>query len=182
MGSTASKTASNTVRKFPAQASQAAVRSRPQAPRPQQSQPKPSGQQNGTPHSDDSVEEVTPAFSQRLQTMGVVQPNPTFSPSSTVMSHSADAQPTPLAPNFPSIRSNPTLSVLEARRMLQQQADMELESMAQRPDLGRRFLDMRTVMEAMQMREHGLSDADIETKLKIRPGLISKLGKATVFL
>jgi hypothetical protein len=41
---------------------------------------------------------------------------------------------------------------------------------------GRRFLDMRTVVDAAKLRDRGVPDKDIELRLRIQPGLLGRLG------
>lgn len=110
--------------------------------------------------------------------MGVVQPNPTYSPSSTAVQH-PDAPPAFNAgPVFPSSKNNVTLSVLEARRKLQEQADEDMELFNQAGvKAQRRFLDMRTLIDAIQLLDRGLSPRDVEAKLGLKPDLLAKLGR-----
>ena len=124
---------------------------------------------------------VTGNFSQRLQQMGVVQPNPTYSPSSTAMPHE---NPTPLGrpsgstgPAFTPARSNPTLSALEARRRLQQEAEAEFEALGTGKPHGRRFVDMRTLVDAMTLLNRGTPQEEIEKRLNLESGLLERLGK-----
>lgn len=119
---------------------------------------------------------VSGDFSRRLQEMGIVQPNPTFSPSSIADPGIPDGPSAPLGPMYPPSRKNATLSVLEARRRLQQQAEEELESMGRNSSQGRRFVDMRTMVEAIQLRDRGFPPAEIEHRLRLKPGLMNRLG------
>lgn len=118
---------------------------------------------------------VSPSFSSRLQQMGIVEPNPTFSPSSTASPRFPEG-PDPSKPLYPSSRSNTTLSALEARRKLQEMADQELESGAAR----RRFVDVRTVVDAVRMRENGWKAGDIESRLGVQEGFMKRLGNKSV--
>lgn len=128
----------------------------------------------------DSVDpDFNPAeFSRRLNQMGIVQPNPTYSPSSTAVQH-PDAPPAFNAgPVFPSSRNNVTLAVLEARKQLQQLADEDMEAINEAGKQAvRRFLDMRTLIDAIQLLDRGLSTAEVEKKLSLQPKLLSKLGR-----
>ena len=124
---------------------------------------------------------VTGNFSQRLQQMGVVQPNPTYSPSSTAM---PPENPAALArrsgsagPAFAPTRSNPTLSALEARRRLQQEAEAEFEALGTGKPGGRRFVDMRTLVDAMTLLNRGTPQEEIEKRLNLENGLLERLGK-----
>ncbi|KFA72477.1 hypothetical protein S40288_08605 [Stachybotrys chartarum IBT 40288] len=177
MGSSASKASRDTVRKFPSQATQAVTKANKQnVPRPNVGASNPAPPL--TESRDDGLDpsDVTGDFSRRLQQMGVVQPNPTYSPSSTAGTHGDAAPPTPLGPMFPSASNNTTLSVLEARQRLQRAAEEELEAGGQSSSQSRRFVDMRTLVDAMQLRHRGMSSADIERKLRMRPGLLHNIG------
>src|SRR5687768_13586739 len=109
---------------------------------------------------------ISPSFSSRLQQMGIVDPNPTFSPSSTASPQFPQFPqgPNPSQPLYPSSRTNTTLSALEARRRLQEEADRELESGAAR----RRFVDVRTVVDAVRLRDNGWKVPDIEARLGVQ--------------
>ncbi|KAI9171888.1 hypothetical protein HJFPF1_01379 [Paramyrothecium foliicola] len=192
MGSSSSKAARGAARKFPTRAPQAVP---PQASKQpvKPTQPNVGLNSDGTfPtyclfHSSTHYSEaqnleasdhdaVTGDFSRRLQEMGIVQPNPTFSPSSTAGPAIPNGPTAPLGPLFPPARSNATLSVLESRRHIQQQAEDEVESLGLGTSQGRRFVDMRTMVEAIQLRGQGYATIDIEKKLRLQPGLLAKLG------
>lgn len=111
--------------------------------------------------------------------MGVAQPHPTFSPSSTANPMSPDAShhfPPPPG-NYPSAANNATLNVLEARRRLQEQADREVEGMGKSGDRGREFLDVATIRDVLAMRQRGDRSADIESRLGLRRGVVDRLGR-----
>ena len=125
----------------------------------------------------------TSDFSRRLQQMGVAQPNPTFSPSSTANS-SLDPADTgfhhPPGPVFASSKQNTTLSVLDARRCLQQRAEEDFEAMGRASSTGRQFIDMRTMIDALQLLDRGLSRAQVEKQLKLRPSVLNQLGRSGI--
>ena len=121
---------------------------------------------------------VTGDFSRRLQQMGVADPNPTYSPSSFAASNLGPSSPS--GPTFAPSRSNPTLSALEARQRLQQEAELDFEAMGRANTQGRRFLDMRTVVDALKMRGHGIPDGEIEKRLRIQRGLLERLGRQSI--
>ncbi|KAL1875314.1 hypothetical protein VTK73DRAFT_10151 [Phialemonium thermophilum] len=116
---------------------------------------------------DDPSEFMNPAFSARLKQMGVAQPNPTFSPSSTA---SPSLHPNPA--------QNVTLGVLDARRRLQDRADRELDTLSRRGDSGggREFLDACTLRTVLAMRQRGEAAGDIEAQLRLKPGVVQRLG------
>lgn len=71
-----------------------------------------------------------------------------------------------------------TLAVLEARKQLQQQADEDMEAVNEAgSNAVRRFLDMRTLIDAIQLLDRGHSSAEVEKKLGLQPKLLSKLGR-----
>ncbi|KYK55374.1 hypothetical protein DCS_07337 [Drechmeria coniospora] len=115
-------------------------------------------------------------FSERLHRMGVVLPNP-GSRSSRIANASPGGDHT--APFFPTTSRNTTLSALAARRALQDVADQELEKMGSRGFHGRRFLDIRSIVDAMRMCDRGVPQSEIEKRLKLQPGVLSRLGYPT---
>ena len=108
--------------------------------------------------------------------MGVVQPNPTFSPSSTASTLPDVSQYAPLAPNFPAAKHNHTLGTLEARRRLQDQAATEFNDMGKSAGGGREFLDVATIRDILTRRQRGDKAGDIESKLMLRAGVVGRLG------
>ncbi|KND91241.1 hypothetical protein TOPH_04184 [Tolypocladium ophioglossoides CBS 100239] len=207
MGSSSSKTAAAAsrgaaARQFPSRAPGASIPHRtPRTRTEPRSKPKPplgdgtkdqdpgkAQQPNANPRSVAAIRAdamdpdfASGGFSQRLHQMGIVQPNPTFSPSSTAVPQaSTTTLQAPAAPIFPSARNNTTLSVLEARRALQQRADEDLEKMGRYGSQGRRFLDMRAALDAMQMRHRGVPSSDIEQRLRLEPGIMDRLGRRQV--
>jgi hypothetical protein len=126
----------------------------------------------------DLPEFITPDFADRLRKMGIAQPNPTFSPSS-IASPFPDASGIKQSfstPQFPSSSSNATLGVLEVRRRLEAQAKRELENMGKSTDKGREFLDIGTVKQILVLRQGGASSTDIEARLRLKPGVVARLG------
>jgi len=110
--------------------------------------------------------------------MGIAQPNPTYSPSS-IASPFPDAsgiKQSLSTPRFPSSSSNATLSVLEVRRRLDTRARAELENTGKSTDKGKEFLDIGTVKQMLVLRQGGASAADIETRLRLKPGVVARLG------
>ncbi|KAF7563257.1 hypothetical protein G7046_g874 [Stylonectria norvegica] len=179
MGSSTSKAAQGAARKYPIRAPGSSLPSAPRA----KIAPNDVSKRLGDGPKDEAVradamdpDSVTGDFSRRLHQMGIAQPNPTYSPSSTASSHLGPHAP--IAPSsFPSARGNRTLSALDARQRLQQEADNDLEAIGRTGAQGRRFLDMRTVVDAIKLRDHGQSPREIEIKLRIQPGLLDKLGR-----
>ncbi|KAK0657149.1 hypothetical protein B0T16DRAFT_425485 [Cercophora newfieldiana] len=186
MGSSGSKTAQNAARRFPTRAPGSAPP--PTATRTPRPSPRPQAQPQAS-HAEEDVstgsvdaysgtDSVNRAFADRLKQMGVAQPNPIFSPSSTV-SGFPDAYPTAQSfskPQFPPAVGNATLGVLAARRRIQEQADLELENMGRPGAQGRELLDIATVKKILIMRQRGDETADIELKLRLKPGVVARLG------
>ena len=111
--------------------------------------------------------------------MGAVQPNPTYSPSSTAANMPSPPgipNQTVGAPQFPPSKGNPTLSALESRRRLQNQAEKDFETMGSANSSGRRLMDMRTLIDALQLLNRGMSQPEVEKKLKLEAGLLNRLG------
>ena len=123
--------------------------------------------------------EFSAEFADRLQKMGIVQPNPTYSPSSIAspfLNAPPGRRPSASSPQYPAPSSNVTLGVLEARRQLEARAREELENMGKSTDKGKEFLDIGTVKQMLVLRQGGASATDIEKRLGLRPGLVAKLG------
>lgn len=110
---------------------------------------------------------VAAGFSQRLHRMGVVQPN-------------SNRPAAASAAVFPSPEKNASLSVFEARQALQRRADDDLATRGRPGIHGRRFLDMGAVIDAMKMRDRGMTSSDIEARLHLEPGTMDRLGRPSV--
>ncbi|PHH88766.1 hypothetical protein CDD83_7073 [Cordyceps sp. RAO-2017] len=124
-------------------------------------------------------ENLSSDFSRRLHDMGVAQPASSFSPPFKAALPPSQAGASEFL--FPPTRSNTTLSVLEARRLLQRQANIDTNISSPDSPSGRRLLDMRTILEAMLLRDSGTALSDIERKLRLQPGTVGKLGPRGVF-
>lgn len=123
---------------------------------------------------------IQPALAQRLREIGAVQPNPTYSPSSTASSSPSFTQEMPShhnsGPVFPPSSSNPVLAALEARARVQREAEEEFESLGLSNSEGRRFLAAGMVRDILVMREKGASEAQIENRFNLRKGVVRSLG------
>ncbi|KAF7551311.1 hypothetical protein G7Z17_g5092 [Cylindrodendrum hubeiense] len=178
MGSSSSKVARGAARKYPTRAPGSAIPAA--APRRQpiaksKAEPLGDGIKDDAIRADSMDPDFAPGdFSRRLHSMGIADPNPTYSPSSTAAYNLGPQNNMRAA--FPPSLFNPTLSALAARQRFQQEAEQDFESMGRANTQGRRFLDMRTMVDAMKLRGHGVADKDIEAKLRIRPGLLERLG------
>lgn len=116
--------------------------------------------------------------------MGIVDPNPTFSPSSRAAgAHQLGGMPSSAAgPVFPSSRANVTLSALDSRRRVQQRAEEDMERFQQVGIRGarRRYVDMRTLADALQLLDKGVPAAEVESKMGMEEGLLGRLGQKGV--
>lgn len=140
--------------------------------------------------------------------MGIVQPNPTFSPSSTagpvqlpttgsrptggveVRGHDDDilrqierhrqqyARPSAQSPSGTAVQPNTTLSVLDARRRIQDLASADDENISQH---GREFLSALTIRDALVLRSRGIDPNTIEKRLRLKAGVIARLGPRGLF-
>ncbi|KOS23320.1 hypothetical protein ESCO_006636 [Escovopsis weberi] len=195
MGSSSSKvsraSASGAARKFPARtpataAAEAGVKRKPHGASPSAPPQAEAVNSQGAadPKSSSSSSSSDPDltagdFTRRLHEMGIVQPNPTFSPSSTASSSlSPESAVAPLGPLFPAARHNATLSVLEAQRRLEHQAAEDFEAMGR--GAPRRFVDVGMLADAVELRARGVPDAEVERRLRLTPGLLGRLGPAGV--
>lgn len=120
-------------------------------------------------------------FSQRLHEMGMVQPNVTFSPSSTAKNDVRKVASDPSMIQYPSNKQNATLSVLEARRHLQQQANDDIAKTGLRGRQYKRFVDTRILINTIKLRDQGMPYAEIEERHCLEPGTVKKLGCHGVF-
>lgn len=127
---------------------------------------------------------LQPGLAERLRQIGVVQPNPTYSPSSTASPTSgepATAGAGAPGPVFPSPSNNAVLSALEARARLSREAEEEFESLGLSSGNGRRFLTSGMIRDVLVMRERGAADADIENRFNLRSGVVRRLGPRGLF-
>lgn len=111
--------------------------------------------------------------------MGVVDPQPTYSPSS----RAAGGIPSSAAgPIFPSTQTNVTLSALASRRQVQARADADTERFQQVGLRGaaRRYVDMRTLADALQLLDKGVPAGEVEARMGMQEGLLARLGRKGV--
>lgn len=214
MGSASSKAARGASRKFPTRSPSSAVSqtTRPRAQQPAASKADGSKDQSTPPLparrisppyrsyrfffllliqnlaaviDDASDPDFSPAgFASRLQQMGIVDPNPTYSPSSRAggAHHLGGGLSSAAGPIFPSSRANVTLSALESRRAVQERAEQDTERFQQVGIRGaqRRYVDMRTLSDALQLLDKGVAAAEVEARMGMQAGLLQKLGRKGV--
>ncbi|KAM3503846.1 hypothetical protein MY11210_008573 [Beauveria gryllotalpidicola] len=185
MGSASSKAARGASRKFPARSAESAASQttrRQRASQPREADDVSKDQQETTDHDPD----FTPAgFASRLQQMGIVDPHPTFSPSSRAASaHQLGGLPSSAAgPIFPaSSTANATLAALAARRGVQERAEADTERFQRVGMRGaaRRYVDMRTLSDALQLLDRGVPRDEVEARMGMQDGLLARLGRKGV--
>lgn len=133
--------------------------------------------------SPNPADSLQPGLAERLRQIGVVQPNPTYSPSSTASPTTTSSQSLQEhggggggGPVFPSPSNNAVLSALEARERLSREAEEEFESLGLSGGQGRRFLTSGMIRDVLVMRERGASDGEIENRFNLRRGVVRRLG------
>ncbi|OAA73426.1 hypothetical protein ISF_00327 [Cordyceps fumosorosea ARSEF 2679] len=186
MGSASSKAARSAPRKFPARSAGSAVAQT--TSRPPRASPQPSAASDLSPDQETisraADPEFTPAgFASRLQQMGIVDPNPTYSPSSRAAdAHRELPSAAPGRPIFPSSRANTTLTALEARRRAQERAEEDEERFLRVGMRGaaRRQVDARTLADALRMVDAGAAPRDVEARMGMREGLLGRTGRKGV--
>ncbi|KAG5914849.1 hypothetical protein E4U61_005257 [Claviceps capensis] len=116
-------------------------------------------------------------FSRRLRDVGTVRLHPISSPSSAIHTRYETIIPTAYSP---STGQNITISVLQARKALQQLASDNVSGLGSLSGDARRFADMRTTIDAVRMRDRGLSDGTIEQILNFQPGVMKRVGSVGI--
>lgn len=77
-------------------------------------------------------------------------------------------------------RPNPAVSLLAAREKLATEAEQEFSNAGRKGAPGRRFLDVLTLRQVLQMRDQGVGSAEIEERLGLRRGVVDRLGGKNV--
>lgn len=125
-------------------------------------------------------------FASRLQSMGIVDPNPTYSPSSRATPGGVPSSAA--GPIFPPSQQqqqqhgNVTLSALASRRRVQERADADTERFQRVGIRGaaRRHVDMRTLSDALQLLDKGVPAREVEGRMGMQEGLLGRLGRKGV--
>ncbi|KAJ4414036.1 hypothetical protein N0V82_008153 [Gnomoniopsis sp. IMI 355080] len=133
------------------------------------------------PHMSSPDSMIQPDLAKRLREIGVVQPNPTYSHSSTATTSSSQPQSQlqrtgNSGPIFPAASQNAVLSALEARRRVQHEAEVEFENLGLSSSQGRNFLHAGMIRDILVMRERGANEAAIENRFNLKRGVVKKLG------
>jgi 3-deoxy-7-phosphoheptulonate synthase len=134
-----------------------------------------------------------PALASRLNTLGAVQPNPHYSPtsrsqfdpqpqrpSSQASALLGDMMQAPPQSAFPDPRNNPVLRVLEARQRIQDEAEEDLSHVGRRGFAGRKYVDAGLIQLAMMRQARGEPSQRIEEALGIKKGRLGLLRNGTV--
>jgi hypothetical protein len=199
MGASSSKvakTASSSARRYPATSS---IPRSANPPLPQSSSsesrpdptvhPKPSASTSRDQHID--LDARDPDFGSRLSQLGPVQPAPTYSNSSTfaptpqVVKSSSSSKSTSSPSSgrqvFPSTSSNPALLIVQARDRLAKVFEEESESLGRGSFTGRTLISAAEIKNLLSMRDNARRlPCEIEKQLRLRPGVIGKLGQPGV--
>ena len=122
-----------------------------------------------------------PQFESRLSQIGPVQPGSQtpsnqhqFPPSS-----SPNRQGQNIFPST-SPTTNPAILVTQARERIGKLWEEENEKLGRGSFQGRTLINASQIKEVLEMREHGMSAGDIEKRLRLRSGLVQRLGAGGV--
>lgn len=121
---------------------------------------------------------MDPQYAASLRSLGAVQPNTMYSPSSTFHQTVTPAKDSA----FPNPKANPAIQIVHARDRLAAEAENEFAVAGKTDDVGRAFLDVSTIRRALVLRDAGnMSSAEIERNLHLKPGVVNRLGKKGIF-
>ncbi|KAI1325745.1 hypothetical protein F5Y16DRAFT_255566 [Xylariaceae sp. FL0255] len=211
MGAKASKPVQTATRRFPSRPPGSAPAASARQPPPRPSVAAQAGAQAEAPGEDPSKKDPSKAartakdasihadgqdpdfasFSQRLHKMGIANPNPTLSNSSTVASsgsYDANLNPTSqtssspstntaASPSYPTAPRNTTLNALQARASLQERAEAEFTD----PSGGREFLDAARLRQLLIMQTvHKVPAREIEKRFGLKQGVVDRIGPVGV--
>jgi hypothetical protein len=122
-----------------------------------------------------------PQFGSRLSQIGPVQPV-SQSPSNQHQ-FPPSASPNQQGQNiFPgtSPATNPALLIVEARERIGRLWEDESESLGRGSFQGRTLISASQIREVLSMKENGMESGEIEKRLRLRAGLIKRLGAGSV--
>lgn len=78
--------------------------------------------------------------------------------------------------------ANPSLMIVKARDRINQKYDEEVEGIGRSSSGGRTLVSAKDIKEAIRMRDQGgMSSEEIEKQLRLKSGILSRLGKPGVF-
>lgn len=136
---------------------------------------------------DSSDPDLELEHNRRARMLGPVVANPTLSNSSTFNQAHGNFRPSNASQTiFPSAggsygRANPAVSLLAARERIAAEAEEEFGNIGRRGVADRKFLDVFTLRQVLQMRDNGVTHGEIEEKLGLKRGSVGVLGKKDVF-
>lgn len=120
---------------------------------------------------------MDPQYAASLRSLGAVQPNTMYSPSSTFHQTVSTDKHSP----FPDPRTNPAVQALQARDRFAAEAEQEFEAQGTSRHGGRQYLDVHTIRQILTLRDdRDTPPAEIERQLDLRPGVVERLGKKGV--
>lgn len=73
------------------------------------------------------------------------------------------------------------MSLLAAREKIAAEAEEEFSNIGKKDVPGRRFLDVYTLRQVLQMRSNGITAEEIEENLGLKRGSVGLLGRKDVF-
>ena len=122
-----------------------------------------------------------PHLAESLRRIGPVQPNPTFSPSSTSYASNPQASslssPSPVL-HVPSPANNAALATLAARERIQSLYEEEKANIGRDGFQGKTLLDISTIRKILVLRdEQGMQPEEIERTLELKSGLLATFGR-----
>lgn len=141
------------------------------------------GQSHGQPASgvgqSVDLDARNPSLDARLRSVGAVQLNPTAATSSPALLQGEHAHKhEPREP--PSFAHSPVIAMLAARERIADDAASEIEAGGDK-DGRRQFLDVHTIRQILMLRDdRGLSTKEIEDQLRLKPGVVDRLGEKGV--
>jgi hypothetical protein len=151
------------------------------APSPAQVHPDPSqSPPSSTKSQQIDLDGRDPQFGSRLSQIGPVQPV-SQSPSNQHQ-FPPSASPNRQGQNiFPSTSAtNPAVLVVQARERIGKLWEEESESLGKGSFQGRTLINAGQIREVLSMRESGMQSGDIERRLRLRAGLVKRLGVGSV--
>ena len=88
--------------------------------------------------------------------------------------------PPGLFPDPATMRNNPALLIMQARKRWQERAEYEFDNIGRSGFEGRELMDVGMVTDALKMRARGVESEDIEKRLGLKKGVMAKLGRPGV--
>jgi hypothetical protein len=124
---------------------------------------------------DRADESRDPNYSDRLQTLGIVSPNPFFA---LTQQPNNPQQSDPSAPGFVfPPHNNPALMILKARES-HSQAQQKAETKRDESEANTMpYLSVQKIQEAIRLRNEGANLEEIEELMRLQSGALKKLGK-----